>query len=243
VEYISQPCGPRKLAKALAVCFERRISHEASLQPQSPGLDTARTLLLEDDITKQFGFPSTSSVATDGTGYYTDSSNDSTTAPSPLETLISEAALHPQRPLLLERTTSDDTVSSLQDSKRPGPFLIVDDNHINVKILAAFMKKNHYQYQAVEDGAMAFEVYKDNPEACGIVFMDISMPVMDGLTSTRLIRSYEKLHKLKPATIILLTGLASASVQQEANASGADLFLTKPVRLKDLGKILTDLGQ
>jgi CheY-like chemotaxis protein len=64
---------------------------------------------------------------------------------------------------------------------------------------------------------------------------------MDGLTSTRLIRGYEKSHKLKPATIIMLTGLASASVRQEANASGADIFLTKPVRLKDLGKILVDM--
>ncbi len=64
------------------------------------------------------------------------------------------------------------------------------------------------------------------------------MPVMDGLESTRRIREFERSSKLKAATIIALTGLASASIQQEAFASGIDLFLTKPVRLKELDGIL-----
>lgn len=64
------------------------------------------------------------------------------------------------------------------------------------------------------------------------------MPVMDGLEATRRIRSYEKQNELQPALIIALTGLASAKTQQEAFASGIDLFLTKPVPLKELGRIL-----
>lgn len=68
------------------------------------------------------------------------------------------------------------------------------------------------------------------------------MPVMDGLESTRQIRAYEKQKQLKPAFIIALTGLASAKTQQEAFASGIDLFLTKPVPLKELGRILEAQG-
>jgi CheY-like chemotaxis protein len=64
------------------------------------------------------------------------------------------------------------------------------------------------------------------------------MPVMDGLESTRAIRAFEQEQKMKPANIIVLTGLASASVEQEALASGASLYLTKPVRLRDLSSIL-----
>lgn len=69
---------------------------------------------------------------------------------------------------------------------------------------------------------------------------DISMPLMDGLESTRKIRELERAEKIKPATVIALTGLASATIQREAIASGMDIFLTKPVNLKSLQKILSD---
>lgn len=69
------------------------------------------------------------------------------------------------------------------------------------------------------------------------------MPVMDGLEATRKIREFELEEGIKPAMIIALTGLGSASAQQEAFASGVDLFLTKPVRLKELVKILANAEQ
>jgi len=103
------------------------------------------------------------------------------------------------------------------------------------------MKKNNYVYRTTQNGQEAFDAYKTSPGSCKIILMDISMPVMDGLESTRLIRGFERERKLKPANVILLTGLASASVQQEAFSSGANLFLTKPVRLKDLGRILEQI--
>lgn len=64
------------------------------------------------------------------------------------------------------------------------------------------------------------------------------MPVLNGFDATRQIRGFEKQKGLEPAKIIALTGLGSASAQQEAFTSGVDLFLTKPVRLKELTKIL-----
>ena len=68
--------------------------------------------------------------------------------------------------------------------------------------------------------------------------MDINMPILNGFEATRQIRGFEKQKGLEPATIIALTGLGSASAQQEAFSSGVDLFLTEPVRLKELTKIL-----
>jgi CheY-like chemotaxis protein len=64
------------------------------------------------------------------------------------------------------------------------------------------------------------------------------MPVMDGLESTRLIREFEQENRLKPVTIVALTALASSSIQQEAFATGIDLFLTKPVKLKELRQLV-----
>lgn len=69
------------------------------------------------------------------------------------------------------------------------------------------------------------------------------MPLMDGLESTRKIRQLERADKIKPATIIALTGLGSATIQREAIASGMDLFLTKPVNLKSLQKTLGGYAQ
>src|ERR1700753_1040051 len=83
------------------------------------------------------------------------------------------------------------------------------------------------------------------------------MPVMDGLTATRLIRAHENEMRdgsatsgaevsftsavpkiFKPAKIVALTGLASQEAKHEAFTSGIDMFVTKPVRLAELNKIL-----
>ena len=64
------------------------------------------------------------------------------------------------------------------------------------------------------------------------------MPVMNGMDSTREIRKLERGRGQKPSTIIALTG--SATSRQEALSCGMNIFLTKPVRLSELRKILND---
>ncbi|PVH70537.1 hypothetical protein DL98DRAFT_436860, partial [Cadophora sp. DSE1049] len=70
--------------------------------------------------------------------------------------------------------------------------------------------------------------------------VDISMPVMNGMDSARGIRKLESKRGQKPAMIVALTGLASASVRQEAFSSGINFFLTKPVSFNELRKFLND---
>ena len=66
------------------------------------------------------------------------------------------------------------------------------------------------------------------------------MPVMDGMETARAIRKLERSRRQNPAMIIALTGLGSATTQQEAFASGMNIFLPKPVRFNELRKILKD---
>jgi CheY-like chemotaxis protein len=66
------------------------------------------------------------------------------------------------------------------------------------------------------------------------------MPVMNGMEATRAIRKLERDRGQKPALIIALTGLGSATSQQEAFSNGINLFLTKPVRFNRLRKFLND---
>lgn len=135
--------------------------------------------------------------------------------------------------------------------------LLVDDNKVNLQLLTMYAKKQGYPYISATDGQMAVDAYQkahedsrlpDNRSAAAydsrvpdIILMDINMPIMDGYEATQHIRTYEKKHSLPAATIIALTALGSEAAYQEAFGSGCDMFLTKPVKLKDLTKIIEEM--
>lgn len=147
------------------------------------------------------------------------------------------------KPAKLEETREPTLETSKEEEAAPEPeFLLVEDNTINLDILSIYMKKLGRAYHTATNGSLAVEAYKANPNHCKYIFMDVSMPVMDGFEATRCIRAYERENQLKPCVIFALTGLASESAQQEAFGSGVDLFLTKPVKLKELGTILRSRG-
>nr|POE64817.1 hybrid signal transduction histidine kinase b [Quercus suber] len=127
--------------------------------------------------------------------------------------------------------------------------LIVDDNPINVQILSTYVRKQKYSKLEASNGEEAVRVYKSAyhpgaesaPPKHKIILLDINMPVMDGYEAARRIRHHEQKYGLAPAIIIALTGLGSAAAQQEAFDSGMDLFLTKPVSLRELKRLIGDI--
>lgn len=74
-----------------------------------------------------------------------------------------------------------------------------------------------------------------------VVLMDINMPVMNGFEAARAMRRFEKASGSPRATIIALTGLGDKAAQEQSFTSGMDLFLTKPVKMKELTDILAGL--
>ncbi|KAF7589407.1 hypothetical protein BBP40_004311 [Aspergillus hancockii] len=118
--------------------------------------------------------------------------------------------------------------------------LLVEDNPINLRILETCVKSARLNYQTATNGLEALKSFKAGRR--DVVVMDISMPVMDGLTAAREMRRFEKSSGQKPATIIILTAVVSASLQQEAMMSGVNLFLTKPTPIKKLKDILRRLS-
>lgn len=135
--------------------------------------------------------------------------------------------------------------------------LLVDDNDVNLKILTMFAKKHKHPYVTAVDGRLAVEAFVEAHKASStpsdltatetaavrnglpiVILMDINMPVMDGYEATQRIRAYEKEHHLIAAKIVAVTALQSDAAQIEAFGSGFDLFLSKPIKLKNLAKLI-----
>jgi signal transduction histidine kinase/CheY-like chemotaxis protein len=135
--------------------------------------------------------------------------------------------------------------------------LLVDDNNVNLRLLAAFAKKHRYPYLTAQDGQLAVDAFvnahrnaslQNGPESHNsdtismgmptVILMDINMPVMDGYEAVQQIRSYEKKHHMAASKIIAVTALQSEAAQVEAFGSGFDLFLCKPIQLRNLSKLI-----
>ncbi|EAW25682.1 hybrid sensor histidine kinase/response regulator [Aspergillus fischeri NRRL 181] len=126
------------------------------------------------------------------------------------------------------------------DRKGAKNILLVEDNQVNLKIIEMCVKTGGFSYDTAKNGLEALEKFKAG--TYDAVVMDISMPVMDGLTATRQMRAFERKNKRPATTIIILTAVLSASMQHEAMMSGVNLFLTKPTPLKQLKEILRKLS-
>ncbi|ROT35569.1 hypothetical protein SODALDRAFT_337519 [Sodiomyces alkalinus F11] len=135
-----------------------------------------------------------------------------------------------------------DDDSEKKTGGRRSHFLVVDDNPINLKLLSTFMKRLRREHCTATNGLEALETFTGSPDKFCCILMDINMPVMDGLESTRKIRHFERSRQLPPVTVIAITGLGSQSDREEAFASGLDLFLTRPVRMGELFAILKERG-
>ncbi|KAE9983508.1 hypothetical protein EG328_009848 [Venturia inaequalis] len=245
VVFISQPCGPRKLAKALTLVLDKRADILSGRSDESRPQKKAETSRQQDPMNIRNDYQS---IPLEGLITTTALQFDHDQASASLP-IILEAQPHLEAPTKTKAT--DDLEQDSATSSQPltpasahisEPFLLVDDNPINLQVLSMYCKKNKYAYATATDGLEAYDTYRNAKVPFKTVFMDVSMPTMDGLTSTRNIRTFEHENRLPPCSIIVLTGLGSASVQQEAYSSGANLLLVKPVRLKEIGRVLAEVA-
>jgi CheY-like chemotaxis protein len=102
----------------------------------------------------------------------------------------------------------------------------------------ALAKKLKLPYQCAVNGREAFELYRDSPSGFFLILMDLSMPVMDGHTSTAKIRQLEKELHLPRTTIVALTGVTNDESKKRAFESGVDGYYTKPIHMKDIKKLV-----
>jgi CheY-like chemotaxis protein len=116
-----------------------------------------------------------------------------------------------------------------------GCILIVEDDESNRKVTFAMLKHLGYRADAVSNGREALLALKRQPY--DIILMNLSMPDMDGLEATRLIRlSCPSTHQ---PTIIALTACILPNSREICLDAGMNDFMPKPFKMNELAMILT----
>jgi PAS domain S-box-containing protein len=112
--------------------------------------------------------------------------------------------------------------------------LLAEDDSLNQKVTIAMLKKLGCRADAVSNGLKALEALEQ--QHYDIVLMDIQMPEMDGLQTTRIIR--QKWEKASQPRIIALTAHTLEADQERCIKSGMDGYIAKPMKLEDLRSAL-----
>ena len=119
--------------------------------------------------------------------------------------------------------------------------LVVEDNKLNQRVLVKMLEKMGCRVDVANNGRDALSCMKltlppEERPRYDLVFMDIQMPVLDGLRATVMIRAQEGEESRVP--IIAITAHAMKGDREHFLEQGMDGYLSKPVRKEDICKVL-----
>lgn len=265
---IHRPCGPQKLARGILNCFNPKTASPTSPAPCSSLSDQGSGTL---ERPRPSGpTPSTeSSTSAPSEKLEPPAAGSSSPMPGsrsrvmdPANCTVSGQSPHTEGCFRLtsgsdsSSSHAPSSTSSTSSPSGPAPtdpssgaqskprVLLVDDNDINLRLINTFMKKwNVTAVDTAQDGREAVNLVEKTLLGYDLIFMDMSMPVMNGFEATRAVRAIEKERvNYIPAKIIAFTGLSSSRDESQALESGVDIFLTKPVSFKEVSRLLEDWG-
>lgn len=112
--------------------------------------------------------------------------------------------------------------------------LVVDDDALNQRMMQVLLRREGHQVDLVSNGLEAFEAVKH--QRYDIVFMDLQMPVMDGIEASRRIREWENggLHTF----IVALTAAYLPEKGEVLFAAGIDNYVSKPFEIEHIRQLL-----
>ena len=130
--------------------------------------------------------------------------------------------------------TTDETEDTVLPEIASSKILIADDHLVNQKVATAVVKALGLKSHAVFNGKEALDAL----EKCNynLILMDLQMPVLDGISATRMIRTSGKSYKHIP--IIAMTAYGADINRHESLKAGMNAYITKPVNPDKLRSIL-----
>ncbi|NMF59004.1 response regulator [Pseudanabaena yagii] len=114
--------------------------------------------------------------------------------------------------------------------------LLAEDNEANISNFSIYLTALNYRLITAKNGEEAIALAKS--EKPDIILMDIQMPIMDGLEATRLIRADAEIADIP---IIALTALAMEGDETRCLEAGANEYLSKPIKLRQLANKIAEL--
>ncbi|MEY3235584.1 ATP-binding protein [Aquidulcibacter sp.] len=144
-------------------------------------------------------------------------------------------------PLPLDRAVvpsdvSEDPAEICRDIPKDLRVLLVEDQLLNQQVFGFMMEPFGAEFFTATNGAEGVEAFET--ATFDVIFMDMQMPIKDGLAATREIRALEAQSGVKPTPIIMLTANAGENHRREALAAGADVHVAKPVTQQAIGDAL-----
>ncbi|MEH1916380.1 response regulator [Nostoc sp.] len=120
-------------------------------------------------------------------------------------------------------------VMAAAESAQTPKILLAEDNEANITTLMSYLEAYNFQVMLARNGLEAVQMAKQHQPH--LILMDIQMPQMDGLEATRQIRADTKTHSIP---IIALTALVMPGDLERCVEAGANHYLAKPIKLKQL---------
>ena len=114
--------------------------------------------------------------------------------------------------------------------------LVAEDNVVNQLVIKKFIPEDVYDVTIAENGAKAVKLFEALRPS--VIFMDLSMPVMDGFEASRKIRELEKEQGWAPTPIIATTAHVLDEDRVRCTEAGMDDFVAKPIKKDALDEAL-----
>jgi PAS domain S-box-containing protein len=124
-----------------------------------------------------------------------------------------------------------------EDIKHSVRILLVEDNLVNQKLASLMLKRAGYKVEVAKNGLEAVEKYINRPDDFDLIFMDVQMPEMDGMTATREIRA----KGFKKIPIVAMTANAMKGDREKCIEAGMNDYLTKPIKREPVFEVLERL--
>jgi len=115
--------------------------------------------------------------------------------------------------------------------------LVVEDDKVNLMVLALMFKEKGHFVESATNGLEALLLHEKNQY--DVIFMDIQMPIMDGIEATAKIREREGNRRHTP--IIALTAYALVGDREKFLSYGLDEYIPKPIKMGELMQLLEEV--
>jgi signal transduction histidine kinase/CheY-like chemotaxis protein/HPt (histidine-containing phosphotransfer) domain-containing protein len=158
------------------------------------------------------------------------------TKPVRQSTLFDAIATAIGPPELLTAAPAAAPAADQSPTVRPLQVLLAEDNPVNQLTATTMLEKLGHTVVVANNGRQAID--KLNEQKFDIVFMDVQMPEMDGVTATGEIRKGEKATG-KHMPIVAMTAHAMKGDKEKCLEAGMDDYVSKPIRRKDLAEVIT----